>query len=90
MKKKLKEINKNLEQTVENEINHRLEVQKIAQDEKEQNDQLLIQQSKLAMMGEMIGNIAHQWRQPLMQLSAIIMYMDAYEEKRKVNKREIS
>ncbi|NQY94012.1 MAG: HAMP domain-containing histidine kinase, partial [Campylobacteraceae bacterium] len=85
---KLKEINKNLEQTVEDEITHRLEVQKIAQDEKEQNEQLLIQQSKLAMMGEMIGNIAHQWRQPLMQLSAIIMYMDAYDEKGKLSKEK--
>jgi len=33
-------------------------------------DKLVIQQSKLAAMGEMISNIAHQWRQPL---SAITM-----------------
>ena len=31
---------------------------------KEQND-LILQQAKMASMGEMIGNIAHQWRQPL-------------------------
>ena len=36
-----------------------------------QKDELLQAQSKMASMGEMIGNIAHQWRQPLSTISTI-------------------
>ncbi|PLY05279.1 MAG: sensor histidine kinase [Arcobacter sp.] len=56
-----KKINETLEMKIEEGIKkHR------------KQEEILIQQSKLASMGEMIGNIAHQWRQPLNALSLLI------------------
>lgn len=60
--KELDEFNQTLHKKVEIEV--------LKQREKEN---LLIQQSKMAAMGEMIGNIAHQWRQPICAVSAIMM-----------------
>ena len=39
-------------------------------------EKLMMQQSKLAAMGEMIGNIAHQWRQPISEINAVLMELE--------------
>ncbi len=49
--------------------NLELEIQNKSQ-ELIQKDQLLLGQSKLAAMGSMIANIAHQWKQPLSVISS--------------------
>jgi two-component system, sensor histidine kinase and response regulator len=39
---------------------------------KEELQKMLVQQSKMAAMGDMIGAIAHQWRQPLNTIAIIV------------------
>lgn len=57
--------------------------------ERRQQEQLLIQQSKMAAMGEMLGNIAHQWRQPLSQLSGLFMDLESAYSFGELNKKYI-
>jgi len=62
---KLKELNSDLEIRVKEEVEKRL-IQ----------EEMLLRQARMASMGEMIDAIAHQWRQPLMHINAILMNLD--------------
>lgn len=78
-------LNDELEEKVEREIKKRINSErqknKLKKKQMEQEN-ILAQQAKLASMGEMIGNIAHQWRQPLNTLGLILFntYSDFMED----------
>lgn len=55
--------------------------------QREEQEQMLLRQCRMANMGEMLDSIAHQWRQPLMHINSILMNMDNALE-RKENKKE--
>lgn len=57
----LKKTNQNLQKTITEQI-----------EQSRKKDQIMYQQARLASMGEMIQNIAHQWRQPLNSLIILI------------------
>lgn len=76
--KKLQNLNKNLAFRVQQGI-----------EEAKRKDKAILQQSKLARMGSMISMIAHQWRQPLTELSGILMELETATRFKKVNEEHI-
>ena len=66
--KELQQLNYDLEQKV---------LYEVAQSR--EKDKIMFRQSRLASMGEMIGNIAHQWRQPL---NAMVLIIQSFQMKK--------
>jgi signal transduction histidine kinase len=52
----------------------------VKQKEYKKRDRILLHQNKMAAMGEMIANIAHQWRQPLSAISTAASAMKLQKE----------
>ena len=76
--KELKEINENLELRVQEEVQKNIH-----------NEFKLYEQSKLAALGDMIGNIIHQWRQPLSIISTVTSIMLVKNEMRCLSQDDI-
>ncbi|OUR71674.1 histidine kinase [Arcobacter sp. 31_11_sub10_T18] len=58
----------------------------LLKEDKIKQEKILIQKSKMAAMGEMIGNIAHQWRQPLSQISGLFFDIENAYNYKELNK----
>ena len=74
----LQNINANLQKSIEFEV---------AQNQKK--DLLIYQQARLASVGEMLHNIAHQWRQPLNSLTLLIQSFKTKQENGKLSEEFI-
>jgi len=57
--------------------------------ELKKNQMFMIQQARLASAGEMIGNIAHQWRQPLNSLALVTQRLGLYQEKGLLDEKKL-
>jgi len=76
---KLRAYEKNLEEKVEEEIQ-----------KNKLKEQLMYQQSKQAALGELLMNIAHQWKQPLASLGSInILNKVKIETQKSINNTEL-
>ncbi|MEA2027400.1 MAG: HAMP domain-containing sensor histidine kinase, partial [Campylobacterota bacterium] len=72
MSEELSQLYESMEQKIEDEIKKNMETQKV-----------MLYQSRHAAMGEMIGNIAHQWRQPLNAIGLLLQNIEtAYDRDR--------
>ncbi|ABB44105.1 histidine kinase [Sulfurimonas denitrificans DSM 1251] len=70
--KELLKLNQSLERRIANEVAN-----------SRKKDLIMFQQARLASLGEMIANIAHQWRQPL---ASLMMIIQGFETKMELGK----
>ncbi len=81
-------LNSYKQKVVYNEATLKLKIQNAIQ-ESQKKDRTLFYQSRLAQMGEMLNMIAHQWKQPLSEISGIFMELETAYKFKKLNDKYI-
>ncbi len=76
--KELKKLNKDLYDKVKEEIS-----------KNKQKESIIYNQSKMAIMGQMLDNIAHQWRQPLSAISSTASSIIVQKELNILNDKDL-
>jgi PAS domain S-box-containing protein len=77
-RRELEELNRSLQMRIDKAV-----------DDLRQKDQMLILYDRLAVMGEMINNIAHQWNQPLNTLGLVVQQFRLYSDSGRSNREFI-
>jgi signal transduction histidine kinase/predicted transcriptional regulator len=72
-----------------NDVTEIVSLTKQLEKELEHKNQLLFEQAKMAQMGEMIGSIAHQWRQPLSLITTVASGISFQKEYGKLDEDEL-
>jgi len=75
----LQDLNKNLEKKIDKALK-----------EAKKKDRAMLHQSRLARMGAMLSMIAHQWRQPLTEVSGILMELETANKFKKLDDKLIN
>ncbi len=76
------DVRETAEEFLRVEVDERLKVVDALREKEKQ----LIQQNRLAAMGEMVNNIAHQWRQPLNTLAVAIQQLPLFYDSPRFNR----
>jgi len=79
-------LNLELQERVDKEVNQRVALE----NEKNMHEKLLIQHAKMAEMGEMIGVITHQWKQPLNTISILAQDISQMQKFGELNEQSIA
>ncbi len=75
---KMRKLNKELKTKMQDELKKSTD-----------KDKILFHQNKLSSMGEMLENIAHQWRQPLSQINSNVLLIDDVMSEQNIKSKEI-